>query len=100
MSDFEDDEEEWRPPTEAEMKVLGKHIANNISYIAFPRNLCLFSMVVLCKHIANIMSYIAFPRNLCLFSIVVLVNTLLKLFLTSLFQETCLIFPPVASGSW
>jgi hypothetical protein len=25
--------------------------------------LCLFSMVVLCKHIANIMSYIAFPRN-------------------------------------
>ena len=23
MSDFEDDEEEWRPPSEAEMKVLG-----------------------------------------------------------------------------
>jgi hypothetical protein len=62
--------------------------------------LCLFSMVVLGKHIANIMSYIAFPRNLCLFSIVVLVNTLLKLYLTSLFQETCLIFLPVASGSW
>jgi hypothetical protein len=38
MSDFEDDEEEWRPPTEAEMKVLGKHIANIISCIAFPRN--------------------------------------------------------------
>ncbi len=41
MSDFEDDEEEWRPPTEAEMKVLGKHIANIISYIAFPRT-CVF----------------------------------------------------------
>ncbi len=65
MSDFEDDEEEWRPPTEAEMKVLGKHIANNISYIAFPRNLCLFSMVVLGK-------YYAF---------------------TLLFQDTCLFFP-------